>query len=55
VFKVEFRRNIGSDIWHWCENCSDWPMSNYESSHLKPTSGEYCDQCKSKDPNSRCY
>lgn len=40
--------------WHWCTNCSDWPTSDYEVSHTKPTSGGLCDQCQDKQRNGNC-
>jgi len=50
----EYRKKNGSDTWHWCKNCSNWPTSNYQTSSTKPTSGELCDQCKGKEKNNNC-
>jgi len=38
----------GHDEWHWCINCSNYPKSweDVEKSHTKPTSGEFCNECK---------
>ena len=49
-----YRRKKGSDTWHWCKNCTNWPITDYIISHIKPTSGELCDQCKSKEKNNNC-
>ena len=51
---TEYRKRKGSDTWHWCRNCSKWPTSNYESKYKKPTSGELCNECKSKDKKGEC-
>ena len=50
----EYRRKHGSDTWHWCRNCSNWPTSGYDSQHTKPTSGELDNECKSKDNAGTC-
>lgn len=50
----EYKRKNDKDAWHWCKNCSNWPTSNYQTSSTKPTSGELCNQCKSKEANNNC-
>lgn len=51
---MSYRRRRGSDTWHWCRNCSNWPTSNYDEQHHKPTSGEMCNECKAKDKAGTC-
>ena len=51
---VEYRKKKGSDTWHWCTNCSNWPTSNYDRRKTKPTTGELDNECKSKDDENRC-
>ena len=48
------RRKGGYDTWHFCSNCSNWPTSNYDSQSSKPTTGELCNECKSKRSNNNC-
>ena len=48
------RRKGGYDTWHFCSNCSNWPTSNYDSQTSKPTTGEFCNECKSKRSNNNC-
>jgi hypothetical protein len=50
----QYRRRKGSDTWHFCSNCSNWPTSDYETSYTKPTTGELCDQCKAKKDAGNC-
>ena len=50
----EYRRKKGSDTWHWCSNCTNWPISNYVSRSTKPTSGELDNECKSKEKAKNC-
>jgi len=51
---ITYRRKKGSDTWHWCSKCSNWPTSDYETSYVKPTSGELCNECKAKDREGTC-
>jgi len=51
---AEYRKKKGSDTWHYCKNCSKWPTVDYDSQYSKPSSGELCDECKSKDKNGDC-
>jgi hypothetical protein len=50
----EYRRRKGSDTWHFCSNCSNWPGVGYERSRSKPRSGELCNECKSKKDRGKC-
>lgn len=51
---AEYRKRRGSDVWHWCTNCTNWPRSDYEVSYTKPTSGELDNQCRSKESDGEC-
>lgn len=51
---MAYRRRKGSDTWHWCRNCSQWPTVNYEEQQSKPTTGEFDNECKSKDADGTC-
>ena len=42
------------DSWHFCRNCSNWPTSDYVERSTPPSSGEQCDQCRSKKANNNC-
>ena len=48
------KRKGGSDTWHFCRNCSNWPTSNYEERPEKPTTGELCNECRAKDGAGSC-
>lgn len=52
----EYRKRKGSDVWHWCKNCRDWPTANYESvvTDKRPTSGELDNECLSKEKAKTC-
>lgn len=48
------KRKDGTDTWHFCRNCTLWPQSNYDEQQSKPTTGELCNQCRSKDAKGEC-
>ena len=48
-----YRKRIGKDCWHFMENCSNWPVKNYDERVSKPTSGEFCNQCLAKKRNAK--
>jgi len=49
-----YRRRRGTDTWHFCSNCSNWPTSDYEEQTTKPTSGELDNECRAKEANGNC-
>lgn len=51
---TEYRRKKGHDAWHWCRNCSNWPTSDFEVRHEKPTDGELDNECKAKEKEGKC-
>jgi hypothetical protein len=51
---MAYRKVKGTDTWHFCTNCSKWPTANYEEKKDKPTSGELCNECRSKQAAGNC-
>jgi len=49
-----YRRRGDSKVWHFCTNCSQWPKTKYIESATKPTYGEQCNQCRSKQTRGIC-
>lgn len=49
-----YRKGKGSDVWHWCDNCSTWPTSDYQEQDIKPTVGELCNECQIKYKAGMC-
>ena len=50
-----YRKHKNSDTWHFCTNCSEWPVVNYDShTGTKPTYGELCNQCLGKERAGDC-
>ncbi len=52
----EYRRKKGSDVWHWCRNCGNWPTSDYESIKTSefPADGKLDDECRVKELVGNC-
>ncbi|HIJ07744.1 TPA: hypothetical protein HA274_00070 [Candidatus Bathyarchaeota archaeon] len=51
---VEYVRGSQIDRWHWCGNCTQYPMYIYQKTSSKPSSSELCEQCKVKEENGNC-
>jgi hypothetical protein len=39
-----YRKAIGSVVWHFSSNCTTWPINNYIVSE-NPQDGEICSEC----------
>ncbi len=50
----EYRRAQGSDVWHWCTNCSQWPESDYDARFTEPMAGELDSECREKEQERDC-
>ena len=53
---MTYRKRFGSDTWHWCRNCSNWPTSGYITwtGIGRPTVGELDIECLAKEKNGNC-
>lgn len=51
---MTYRRRTSGDTWHFCTNYSLWPTSDYKEQQGKPTTGELCNQCRSKNDAGTC-
>ena len=47
------RRKRGQPTWHYCQNCSGWPESDYETGEA-PAGGGACWECHSLDRAGGC-
>lgn len=50
---TEYRKKLGSDIFHFCPKCKQYPTKNFYSYSNKP-SGEACDECLRKQKSGSC-
>jgi hypothetical protein len=51
-----YRRLKGSDVWHWCTNCSQGPRSIYieVTSAGRPAGGALDKECLAKQAAGEC-
>lgn len=49
-----WRRRFGSDTWHFCMNCTNWPTSDYTEERDRPRSGALCNECVAKERRGNC-
>lgn len=50
---AEYVKGSEIDMWHWCKNCSQYPMYIYRRSFDRPHS-DLCTQCQAKEDNKDC-
>jgi hypothetical protein len=50
---MEYVRGSQQDKWHWCKNCTQYPMYIYQKINMEPPSN-LCDQCKTRTENETC-
>jgi GT2 family glycosyltransferase len=56
---ARYRRAVGRDTWHFCQNCSHWPTGRFEeaapvASPAAPPNGVECEECKSLRERKEC-
>jgi hypothetical protein len=51
---MAYRKRRGTDTWHFCTNCSHWPIADYEEKPSQPSSGELCNECRAKKSQGTC-
>ena len=53
-----YRRKYGTNEWHWCNNCSNFPVMQYEQivlhNNQRPNTGELDKECLAKEKAGRC-
>jgi len=53
-----YRKREGSDTWHWCTNCKNWPTDweNYDEVTVdgRPENGELDNECRAKEEADNC-
>ena len=54
---MPYRKISTSVKWHWCHNCSSWPLDDFQQREDKPPtwSGQsLCEECATRDCDSNC-
>jgi len=49
-----FRRRRGSDVWHFCRDCPNWPRIDYEEQYTKPATGRLDPECEARKAAGTC-
>jgi hypothetical protein len=49
-----YRRGQFEQDWHFCRNCSQWPIEEYEEQSAEPASAEFCLECRTKRADGIC-
>jgi CheY-like chemotaxis protein len=49
-----YRSERGSQVWHFCTNCSEWPTDDYDERPVPPTNEELCNECRVKLQANDC-
>ncbi len=54
---MPYRKSNRGLTWHWCHNCSAWPLSDFRQREDKPVtwSGQVlCEECATSDSCRTC-
>lgn len=44
--KISYRKTHNTDLWHFCSNCSNWPVTDFDKhDHGAPPIDEFCPEC----------
>ena len=50
---VEYVKGSEPDRWHWCKNCTEYPVDIQKRRSYRPNS-DLCDECKAKEDHKDC-
>jgi len=50
---VEYVKGPPPDRWHWCKNCTQYPLQIYQRRSKRPKY-DLCDQCTAKEDKKEC-
>jgi hypothetical protein len=53
---VDYRKAIGGNVWHFCENCNTWPLQRYIASQTPEQIGDevLCNECVARHQIGDC-
>jgi hypothetical protein len=54
---MPYRRISSGVVWHWCHNCSAWPLKDFRQREDKPPTwngNSLCAECAESDYCSTC-
>ena len=50
---VDYVKGSQNDNWHWCKNCTQYPMYIYQTTPFEPFY-HLCEQCKARVESAIC-
>ncbi|NOH00400.1 MAG: hypothetical protein HND52_20740 [Ignavibacteriae bacterium] len=51
---MEYRRKKGSEMWHFCKNCPNWPFEDFDVRLTKPDDEKIDPECLSRENSNKC-
>ena len=54
---MPYRKTHSGVSWHWCQNCSAWPLSDFDQREDKPATWHgqaLCEECATSDSCRTC-
>ena len=54
---MPYRKLSNGVTWHWCHNCSGWPLNDFHQREDKPPTWngqELCEECATRDRSRNC-
>ena len=53
--KASYRKSRQADLWHFCVNCEDWPLSDFiETAGEQAPPNNFCPRCVRKERGGKC-
>ena len=53
--KSFYRKKHNTDLWHFCSNCTNWPVTDFDKHDLgAPPLGETCPECVENQRQGNC-
>jgi CheY-like chemotaxis protein len=50
-----YRKKHNTDLWHFCSNCTNWPVTDFDKHDLgAPPLGEFCPECVENQRQGNC-
>jgi len=43
--RLDYRKAVKTDVWHWNFNCRQWPDKAFQCTYEKPAADELCKEC----------
>ncbi len=53
--RAYYRKSRSSDLWHFCANCENWPLSDFvETAGDKTSLSNFCPDCLGTEQEGKC-